>query len=64
MCLPMSSRCNGIPECPQIPYDEIDCEACSNMSFKCRSTVNKDCIPAEQRCDGAVDCISGDDEMG
>ncbi|XP_004686530.1 PREDICTED: complement factor I [Condylura cristata] len=34
---------------------------CRGQAFWCKSGV---CLPSQRRCDGEVDCIAGDDEVG
>ena len=37
------------------------CTGCRGESFFCKSGV---CIPRKYKCNGEVDCITGEDEVG
>ncbi|XP_014607947.1 PREDICTED: basement membrane-specific heparan sulfate proteoglycan core protein isoform X7 [Polistes canadensis] len=63
-CVPISSVCNGIPECRDAT-DEDNCdyvEDCSSDEWRCEKGG---CIYLYQRCDQSVDCLLDDsDEIG
>ncbi|XP_043503640.1 basement membrane-specific heparan sulfate proteoglycan core protein isoform X1 [Polistes fuscatus] len=63
-CVPISSVCNGIPECRDAT-DEDNCdyiEDCSSDEWRCEKGG---CIYLYQRCDQSVDCFIDDsDEIG
>nr|QBM78333.1 vitellogenin receptor [Calliptamus italicus] len=57
-CIPMASRCNGVPDCPG-GDDERDCVQCRDYDFQCDSGQ---CISSEMKCDGTEQCQDGSDE--
>ena len=59
LCLPLSARCNGTSECPDLS-DETNCILCASSTFTCRSDGR--CVPESRRCDGSEDCWDGSDE--
>lgn len=58
-CIPISWRCDNIPDCRD-GDDEDNCKFCEQDEFKC--TENDKCIPADWRCDQYKDCPNGSDE--
>src|SRR3979409_1362793 len=64
MCIPWSSVCDGIKNCP-LRDDEKQC-ACGDhdpTKYRCQGRDGK-CIPTTWKCDGVADCPMKDDERG
>ncbi|XP_044258893.1 serine protease nudel-like [Tribolium madens] len=51
--------CDGVTDCKDMS-DEANCVKCPTNQYLCR--IGQKCIPLENRCDGNLNCISGEDE--
>ncbi|XP_038053417.1 uncharacterized protein LOC119725894 isoform X2 [Patiria miniata] len=58
LCLPLSQRCDGIPQCPSLS-DERGCNECEPHVFTC--DVHK-CVEEKLLCDGLAQCQDMTDE--
>ncbi|XP_054275996.1 G-protein coupled receptor GRL101-like [Macrosteles quadrilineatus] len=59
VCLPPTSVCNGIPECPSGQDEAVQQCGCLNNEFRCSNS----CVALVKRCDRHADCDNEEDEL-
>ncbi|RZF48230.1 hypothetical protein LSTR_LSTR006197 [Laodelphax striatellus] len=57
-CIPTTSACNGIIECPNGQDESVSVCGCLPNEFRCRNS----CVDLVKRCNREKDCEEGEDE--
>ena len=54
--------CNGVLDCQQDAWDELECETCPKGRSNHCGVAESKCIEDNQICNGRADCLNGSDE--